>query len=74
MFGGVLVLRRVAAAHMSTGETQAQMNPSVAGLNAFFALVRIRLCDLDLVQVSAFCGHRFLREQVTISGQVTTVM
>jgi hypothetical protein len=61
MFGGVLVLGRVAAAHMSADEAQAQMHPGVAHFDALFAHVRIRLFDLDLVQVSAFRQHRFLR-------------
>jgi hypothetical protein len=46
---------------MSADQTQAQMNPGIARLNAFFANMRVRFFDLDLVQVAALCGHRFLR-------------
>ena len=43
MFGGVkmfcrmLVLRRIAAADMPTHHAQAQVNPAILGLQAFFA-------------------------------------
>jgi hypothetical protein len=60
MFGGVLVLGRVAAPHMSADETQAQVNPGITSLDAVFAYMLVRLCDFDLVQVRAFFRHRFL--------------
>jgi hypothetical protein len=37
MFGGVLILRRVAAAHVATAETLPQMYPGIAHLQTFFA-------------------------------------
>jgi hypothetical protein len=36
VFGGVLVGRGVAAAHVTTNKTKAQMDPPVAGLQAIF--------------------------------------
>jgi hypothetical protein len=62
MFGGVLVLRRVATAHVTTTETQAQVNPGVPGLNAVFTDVLVGFSDFDLVQVGAFVRHGFLQE------------
>src|SRR5450759_4341286 len=53
VLGSVLVLRRVAAADMATDQAHAQVYPRVAGLNA--------VLTLDLVEVSAFLGHEFLR-------------
>src|SRR5579872_7073866 len=37
VFGGMLVLRRIAAAHVPAAETFPQMDPGVAHLEAFFA-------------------------------------
>jgi len=62
MFGGVLVLGRITTSHMSTNKAQAQVNPGVAGLNTVLTDVLIRFFDFDLIQVGAFCRHRFLRE------------
>jgi hypothetical protein len=59
MFGGVLVFRRVATTHMSTDQTQAQVNPGIAKLYAFSAYMRGRRSDFDLIEVRAFCRHRF---------------
>jgi hypothetical protein len=50
------------------------MNPGIAGFNAVFAHMLVGFFDLDLVQVSAFCGHRFLREKSLDFGQVTSVI
>jgi hypothetical protein len=60
MLGGVLVLRRVAAAHMSTAETQSQMVPGIANLHAVFTNVRGGRSDFDLIKVGTLCRHRFL--------------
>ena len=77
MFGGVLVLRRVAAAHMSADETQAQVDPGIAELNALLTYVRGRRSDFDLIEVGACCRHRFLISPGKTRfepGQVTSVM
>jgi len=37
VFGGVLVLRGIAAADVATGETEAEMDPRIANLETFFA-------------------------------------
>jgi hypothetical protein len=73
MFGGVFVLRRVAAPHMPALKAQAQVNPCVAGFHTVLAHVLIRLSNLDLIQVRALLGQSFL-QRISISGQVTTVM
>jgi hypothetical protein len=49
VFGGVFILGRIAASHMSAGKTQAQMNPGVAGFDAVFAHMLVGLFDFDLV-------------------------
>ena len=56
MFGRVLVLRGVAAADVSAGQTQAEMDPSVAHLQTFLTTVSMGLHIVDLVEVCAF-GH-----------------
>jgi hypothetical protein len=53
MLGGVLVLRRVAATDVAAGHAQAQMNPRVANFYAFFADVRLRRRNLDLIEMLA---------------------
>jgi hypothetical protein len=62
MFGRVRVLRRVAAADMSTREAKAQMHPGISCLQAVFAAVRAGRDLLYLVQMGAgFCHKLFLR-------------
>src|SRR5689334_9023814 len=51
MFGGVLVLGRVTAAHMSTNAAEAQMHPRIAYLQALFAAIPARRHVADLIQV-----------------------
>jgi hypothetical protein len=60
VFGRVLVLGRVAAAHVPANHAHAQMDPGVAHLHAFFTNMRVRVPDFDLIQVRAFVCHRFL--------------
>jgi hypothetical protein len=62
VFRGVLVLGRVATPHMPARQAQAQVNPFIAGLNAVLTDMFVGFRDFDLVQVSAFRWHRFLRE------------
>jgi hypothetical protein len=57
MFCGVLVFRGVATADVATAQTQAQMNPSVAHLEAFFAALGLWFDALDLVEVRTRFGH-----------------
>ena len=57
MFGGVLVLRRIATADMAARATQTQMHPSVAHGETFFAALRARLIGLDGIQMTALSGH-----------------
>jgi hypothetical protein len=57
MFGGVLVLRRIAAADVAARKTQPEVNPRIAHFQAFLAAFLIRVRDLDLVGMFA-CRHR----------------
>src|SRR5690242_11745154 len=57
MLGGVFVLRGVAAADVAASQTQAQMHPTVAHLEALFAALGFRLDALDLIDVRASIGH-----------------
>lgn len=57
VFGGVLVLGRVATGSMSTDQAQAQVYPSVADLNAVFADVLVGMPYFNLIEVGAFFGH-----------------
>jgi hypothetical protein len=57
MFSGVFILRRIATAHMAAGETQAQVDPGIAGLHAFLADPLVGLFDFDLLEVRAFFCH-----------------
>ncbi|CAA9259620.1 MAG: hypothetical protein AVDCRST_MAG93-2129 [uncultured Chloroflexia bacterium] len=54
VFGGVLVLRRVAAAHMAAAQAHAQVNPGVAQLEALLAAVPARGDGMCLLCVGAF--------------------
>ena len=59
--GGVLVLRRVAAANMAAGEAKAQVYPAVADLQTLLAAVRrvrlpVELLGGDGLQVFASHG------------------
>jgi len=42
VLGGVFIFRRVAATHMTARQTQAQVHPTVAHLQALFASPRVR--------------------------------
>jgi hypothetical protein len=48
MLGGVFVFRGITAADVSARETQAQVNPAVAGFQAFLAPAGMRLHVMDL--------------------------
>jgi hypothetical protein len=51
VFGGVFVLRRIAAADVAAGEAQAQVDPGVAHLQTFLAAFGLGLYVVDLVEV-----------------------
>jgi len=51
MFRGVFILPRIAAADFAANGAEAQMNPSVAHLDALGADMSARLRDLDLLRV-----------------------
>jgi hypothetical protein len=57
VFCGVLVFRRVATADMPAAQTQAEMYPTVAHLEAFFAALGLGFDAANLIDVRAFIGH-----------------
>jgi hypothetical protein len=57
VFGGVLVLRRIAAPHVPADHAHPQVNPGVAHFHALFADMRAGGGELDLIQMLAFLGH-----------------
>jgi hypothetical protein len=61
VLGGVLILGRVATGRMSADQAHAQVDPRVASLDAVLTHMLVRLSYFDLVKVSAFFWHRFLR-------------
>jgi hypothetical protein len=57
VLGGVLVLGRVAAPHMSAFQAQPQMDPSVSKFDASLTNMDFSVRDLDLVEMSARVRH-----------------
>jgi hypothetical protein len=57
VLGGVLVLGRIAAAHVSAGQAKTQMDPVIADLQAIFAAVGGWFDLVNLVEMSALGGH-----------------
>jgi hypothetical protein len=59
MLGSVLVLGRIAAAHVAADHAQPEMDPGVAHLQALFTAVGVGLHVPDLVHVTTV-GHLVL--------------
>jgi hypothetical protein len=57
MLGRMLVLGRIAAAHVPTNETQAQVNPRIAGLGTILTHMFIGFPEFDLIKVGTFFRH-----------------
>jgi hypothetical protein len=57
VFGGMLVLGRIATRRVSADHAHAQMDPGIAGLNAVFTHMLVRLPDFDLIEVRTFFCH-----------------
>jgi hypothetical protein len=74
MLRGVLVLGRIATAHVSANQAQAQVDPRVAGLNTFLTDMRGGTSEFELVEMGTFLRHRFLLRKEMIIRQVTSVM
>jgi hypothetical protein len=49
VLSGVLVFRRIAAAHVPARQTEAKMHPPIASLQALFASSSVGLNILDLI-------------------------
>jgi hypothetical protein len=60
MFRGVLVFGGVATTHVSAAQAQAQVDPTVARLQALFATLGFWLHALDLIKVLAVFSHDYL--------------
>ena len=61
VFGGVLVLGRVAATDIAADKAHAQVDPGIAGLHALLTNMLVRFSYFDLIEVGTFFWHRFLR-------------
>jgi hypothetical protein len=61
VFGGVFVLGRVAATDIAADKAHAQVDPGIAELHAILTNMLVRFSYFDLIKVSAFLCHRFLR-------------
>jgi hypothetical protein len=57
VFGCVLVLGRITTPHMPACQTQPQMNPRIAHLDAFFANMFVGVPNFDLVEMRALILH-----------------
>jgi hypothetical protein len=57
MLGRMFVLRRIAAAHMSTRLAEAQMYPAIAHCQTFFTAISARCHGMDLIEMGARCSH-----------------
>ena len=58
MFSGMLVPRRIAAAHMSANATQPKVNPAVAGLQTFLAPACMWFLVSNLIQMLTVTSHK----------------
>ena len=56
----VLVLGGIAAADVSAGQAEAQVDPAVAALQALLATFAVRVLRLEPLQMLAGRGHDFL--------------
>ena len=65
MSGGVAARRTVAASHVCTGGTAAQMHPPATCRQALLAAVTARICRANLLEMSAGNSHErcLLRQQ-----------
>jgi hypothetical protein len=57
VLGGVLILGRIAAAHLPAGQAQAQMNPGIADFQALLASAFIGVFDFNLIEMFAGSSH-----------------
>src|ERR1039457_4359767 len=57
VLGGMFVLRRVAAAHMSAFQAQPQVYPRISKFDALLTNVNFGVRNLDLVEMSARVRH-----------------
>jgi len=60
MFCGMFIFRGIAAAHMSAGQAEAQVHPTVANLYTLFAALGLWLHAANLIEMGTLIGHGFL--------------
>ena len=60
MFGGMPVLGRIAASHVTACETEPQMNPGITRFHALFTHMFAGLTDLDLIEMRTLVWHGVL--------------
>ena len=70
VFGGMLVLGRVAAADMPVGQAHPQMDPTVLHLQALFTAGGARLDIADLIVGAGYLGHDSLPIRIRPEGYV----
>jgi hypothetical protein len=70
VFGGVLVLGLIAAAHVATSQTQAQMYPRIADFQTFFTAIATRSDLADRREMCTGLRHTALFSRL---GKVTKV-
>ena len=51
VFGGVLIFRRIAAADVTTAQTQAEVDPGIAHFQALLTSFCVRLHIMDLIEM-----------------------
>src|SRR4029077_305955 len=66
VLGGVLVLRRVAAADVAAGEAEPEVDPGVAHLQALLATPSVGFDVLDLIQVRTWGRRHRFTSQVSL--------
>jgi hypothetical protein len=62
MLGSVLILGTVATSDVPTAQTKTQVDPRVAGLQAFFAALGLGFDRMDLIGMRADISHGGLLE------------
>ncbi|HKD85889.1 MAG TPA: hypothetical protein VKB58_14145 [Terriglobales bacterium] len=57
MFGRVFVLGGIAATNVAALQAKPQVDPAIAHPHTFFADMRVSICDLDGIEMTAFLCH-----------------
>ena len=68
MSGGVLILRIITATDMSTGETEAQVQPAISNFQTVLTSIGARRDLAYLVEVATLLCHMFLFSFIDAPG------